>query len=49
MPSSPGYSLGGNLSATNSALANPPIYRAYDNAIDNYNHYTGVGFDSIGH
>ena len=49
MPSSPGYSLGGNLSATNSALANPPIYKAYDNVIDNYNHFTGKGFDSLGH
>ena len=49
MPSSPGYSLGGDLSAGNSALANPPIYKAYDNAIDNYNHYTGRGFDSFGH
>ena len=49
MPSSPGYSLGGNLSASNSALANPPLYKAYDNAIDNYNHYTGVGVDSYGH
>ena len=49
MPSSPGYSLGGNLSATISALANPPIYKAYDNVIDNYNHYTGKGFDSLGH
>ena len=49
MPSSPGYSLGGNLSAGNSALANPPIYKAYDNVIDNYNHFTGKGFDSLGH
>ena len=49
MPSSAGYSLGGNLSAGNSALANPPIYKAYDNVIDNYNHYTGKGFDSLGH
>ena len=48
MPSSPGYSLGGNLSANNSALANPPMYQAYNNAIDNYNHYTGKGFGSFG-
>jgi hypothetical protein len=49
MPSSQGYSLGGNLSAVNSALANPPMYKAYDNVIDNYNHFTGNGFDSFGH
>ena len=49
MPVSAGYSLGGNLSASNSALANPPMYKSYNNAIDNYNHYTGKGFDSIGH
>jgi len=49
MPVSAGYSLGGNLSASNSAMANPPLYTAYNNAIDNYNHYTGKGFDSIGH
>jgi len=49
MPVSAGYSLGGNLSASNSAMANPPLYTAYNNAIDNYNHYSGKGFDSIGH
>ena len=49
MPSSPGYSLGGDLSASNSALANPPLYQAYNNVIDNYNHYTGKGFHSFGH
>lgn len=49
MPSSPGYSLGGMLSAGNSAMANPPMYKAYDNAVDNYNHFTGKGFDSLGH
>ena len=49
MASSQGYSLGGNLSASNSALANPPLYKAYNNIIDNYNHYTGKGFESTGH
>ena len=49
MPSSPGYSLGGNLPASNSALANPPLYKEYDDDIDNYNHYTGKGFHSYGH
>jgi hypothetical protein len=49
MPLSQGYSLGGILSASNSALATPPLYKAYDNSIDNYNHFTGKGFDSFGH
>jgi len=49
MPLSQGYSLGGNLSASNSALANPPLYKPYENVIDNYNHFTGKGFDSFGH
>ena len=43
MPSSAGYSLGGDLSAGNSALANPPMYKAYEGAIDNYNHYRYAG------
>jgi hypothetical protein len=49
MPLSQGYSLGSNLSASNSALANPPIYKEYGDSIDNYNHFTGKGFDSFGH
>ena len=49
MPLSPGYSLGGILSPSNSALANPPMYKAYENTVDNYNHFTGKGFDSFGH
>ena len=49
MPLSQGYSLGGILSASNSALANPPLYKPYDNSVDNYNHFTGKGFDSVGH
>ena len=48
-PSSVGYSLGGNLSPMNSALANPPMYKEHNNAIDNYNHFEGKGFGSIGH
>ena len=44
------YSIGGILNSTDSALANPaPIYKVTNNAIDNYNHYTNMGFPSKGH
>ena len=44
------YSVGGILSANESALANPaPIYKISNEAIDNYNHMTNVGFPSRGH
>jgi len=44
------YSVGGILSANESALANPaPIYKISNNAIDNYNHFSGKGFPSMGH
>jgi hypothetical protein len=44
------YSVGGVLSANNSALANPPpINKITNEAVDNYNHYTGKGFPSRGH
>lgn len=50
MPVSNSYSLGGNLAANESALANPPpILKVTNNAIDNYNHFTGKGFPSAGH
>jgi hypothetical protein len=50
MPVSNSYSIGGVLSASESALANPaPIYKVTNNAIDNYNHYTNTGFPSRGH
>ncbi len=39
VPYTPGYSLGGPLPASLSALANPPIYHQYNNCKDNYNHY----------
>ena len=39
VPYTPGYSLGGPLSPSLSALANPPIYHQYNNCKDNYNHY----------
>jgi len=44
------YSVGGVLSANESALANPaPIYKISNNAVDNYNHFTNRGFPSRGH
>jgi hypothetical protein len=50
MPVYNSYSLGGNLAANESALANPPpILKITNNAIDNYNHFTGKGFPSRGH
>lgn len=59
LPNTPRYSVGGELSPSLSALANPPIIKAYDiipkqgggayNCPDNYNHYTGEGFPSRGH
>ena len=51
MPMTQTYSLGGNLSAANLALANPPPYKALSNdtsCVDNYNHYTNSGFPSRG-
>jgi hypothetical protein len=49
-PFSLSYSLGGNLSPTESALANPtPIYKVTNNAVDNLNAYTMKGFPSRGH
>ena len=44
------YSLGGILSPSESALANPaPIYKVTNQAIDNLNAYTMKGFPSRGH
>ena len=48
-PFSMGYSVGGVIGAKESALATPPPIRAYNSAIDNYNHYTNIGFPSRGH
>jgi hypothetical protein len=49
-PFSNSYSIGGVLTASDSALANPaPIDNVTNNAIDNYNHYTNTGFSSKGH
>jgi hypothetical protein len=49
-PFSLSYSLGGVLPANQLGLANPPpISSVTNNAIDNYNHYTNMGFPSKGH
>ena len=44
-----GYSIGGVLGANESALANPGPIKAYNDVVDNYNHFTGKGFSSAGH
>ena len=51
MPMTQTYSLGGQLSSANSALASPPPYQVLSNntsCVDNYNHYTNTGFPSRG-
>jgi len=52
LPMTQVYSLGGDLPASESALASPPPYTALSNCVncvDNYNHYTNSGFPSRGH
>ena len=34
------------LAANESALANPPPQKAYNNTVDNYNHFKGTGSES---
>ena len=60
VPLTPSYSVGGELSASQSALANPPPikilnggrrrrtrrHRGGSSCVDNYNHYTNMGFPS---
>jgi uncharacterized protein Veg len=48
-PFSMGYSTGGVLSSSESALANPVPFKAYNGAIDNFSKYTNAGFSSKGH
>ena len=49
-PFSTSFATGGVLSPSLSMLANPvPISSVTNNAIDNYNHYTNMGFPSKGH
>ena len=52
LPMTPTFSVGGYLTAGNSALANPPPIQRLSNCVncvDNYNHYTNKGFPSQGH
>lgn len=60
VPLTPSYSVGGELTAQQSALANPPPikihnggrrrtrrrHRGGSSCVDNYNHYTNMGFPS---
>jgi len=51
LPMTPTYSVGGQLSSSNLALANPPPIKVLSNCtncVDNYNHYTNKGFPSRG-
>ena len=50
VPNTPTYSTGGVLSAGSSALANPVPYTVTGgnvNCVDNYNHFTGKGFQTV--
>jgi hypothetical protein len=53
MPMTPTYQVAGiNLPANELALANPPPITSLSNCVncvDNYNHYTNMGFPSKGH
>ena len=52
LPLTPTYSVGGNLSAKDLGLANPPpisVLSNCTNCVDNYNHFTNKGFYSRGH
>ena len=53
MPNTPTYQVAGiNLPSSQLALANPPPITALNNCVncvDNYNHYTNMGFPSKGH
>lgn len=49
LPSTPGYSVGGVLPASMSALANPPPIQVLSNdtsCVDNYSRFTNTGFPS---
>ena len=48
MPNTPSFSTGGYLSPSLSAMANPVPYQRLGNEVDNYNHFTGMGFPSKG-
>jgi hypothetical protein len=51
-PITPSFSVGTHLNANQSMLASPPPIQMLSNntnCIDNYNHFTGLGFPSCGH
>ncbi len=50
VPNTPTFSTGGVLSASSSALANPVPYTVTSgnvNCVDNYNHFTGKGIQTV--
>ena len=52
LPMTSTYSLGGVIPASQLGLANPPPFQVLSNCTnctDNYNHFTGKGFPSMGH
>lgn len=52
LPNTPTYSTGSYLKAADSSLASPAGFKVLSsctNCVDNYNHYTGKGFQSQGH
>jgi hypothetical protein len=52
LPMTPTYSVGGILPSNQLGLANPPPIQVLPNCtncVDNYNHFTGMGFPSRGH
>ena len=52
LPMTPTYSVGGVIPASQLGLANPPPIQVLpncENCQDNYNHFTGKGFPSLGH
>ena len=51
LPNTPSYSLGGQISPSMSALANPPpqhVLNNCTNCVDNYSYFTNKGFPSKG-
>ena len=51
-PMTPSYSVGDILKPTDVGMATPPpiqVLPACTNCVDNYNHFTGMGFASRGH
>lgn len=52
LPMTPSYSVGGILKPSDVGMATPPPIQVLPNCtncVDNYNHFTGMGFASRGH